>query len=218
VAVATVGATAGVAAASSNTHTGILSRLGVNLGRFSTSAVTCTACWESSSWSSLKDSGFTIHKSGSNWQTTPGDFYFFFTAHNLSAGFYVITVTPDFSASPFQYSTNGNNAFLFKYDTGQAVDCPNFGTDSHGNPNPLPSGHERAADTVPHLFTNPSPGAYHLTSAGDLQLAAHFKWNKSVTPPSGTTQYTFTGAIYATSDLVHPICSAPITVSGTKTS
>lgn len=227
VAVATVGTTAGVAAAAAQPHTGVLKKLGINNPFGSSPAgITCGMCFEASGlYGSI--SSFNVQRSEHNgkfkYNTQPGTFFVWFTAHNVPDGSYVIKITLDpnqpLSTSPFQYQSTGNNAFLFERDAGTANDCPNYS----GSPNngQLPTDSKRQAKTVPDLFVSPpppsNPGPYTVSGGPkDLQVTAHISWRDDANIDSGDTIYHFTGEIFSSSDLSSPLCTSHVQVTAIK--
>lgn len=199
--VATVGATAGIAAA--HPHTGILTNLGVtNPFGASHANPTCILKLEGTELDGNCFTSFTYnHGSGS---TTPGQLYLFFTVHNLPPGSYIMTITRDgthdVGDAPWSYS-GSNSAKLYQYAKNGATDCPNFG-------GTLPTNQVRKANTVPLLFTKPpqSAAAYSFSgSNADLQISVHLNFNgKAVT---GTHIYKFVGVIKDSDG--NTICTTP---------
>ena len=226
VAVATVGTTAGVAAAAAQPHTGVLKNLGIrNPFTSSPAGITCTMCFESSGLDGSIGS-FNVQRSEHNgkfkYNTQPGTFFVWFTAHNVPDGNYVIKITLDpnqpLDTSPFQYQSGGNNAFLFKWANGAAQDCPVF--DGHVLPSTNPP-QVRNADTVPNLFVSPpppsNPGPYTVTGGPvDLQVTGHISWRDDANIDGGDVTYHFTGEIFNSSDLNTALCTAHVQVTAIK--
>lgn len=192
VAVATVGATAGVAAAASaNGGPTLLSSLHAKLG--ATSGVDpCSMCFENTSFQQINNQ-FNVH----NGHASPGDFYLWFSAKGLTPGAtYTLSVTPDPGASPFQYSGSANMVKLFMLTAKQSVptcpdDLPNHGTASK-------QGTSLAA--VSPFTLGPSDVA--------VQVAFHIKWGGSHI--SGDHHYTFTATLKHGTTVV---CTATVTVT-----
>jgi hypothetical protein len=189
VAVATVGTTAGVAAAAAQPHTGVLTRLGIANPFGASGPATCDLCFESSGFDSVANNTFTYnHGSGS---TNPGTFYFFFRAANLAPGNYTVSISPDFehtASNPFEYQ-GSNSVKLYQFDANTAFDCPVE----------LPSG---KADETTDTF----PISHEITgSNADLWVAAHFSFDGKLT--TGNHDYAFT--ITLSGDAT---CSQPITL------
>lgn len=178
VAVATVGTTAGVAAAAANPHPGVLKRLGINLGRLSAQA-SCSMCWETSGFDKI--TGFDVNHTNGN--ASPPSYFIWFTAQNLPAGTYTLTVSPDPGASPFKYAANvnGNAVFLYQRTAGSTVQCPHF------DPAVLPGDEKEHASTLAGI--NP----WTTSGPQDLQWAIHIDWNK--VKITSDTIYTFTGTL-----------------------
>lgn len=206
VAVATVGTTAGVAAAAANPHPGVLKRLGINLGRLSAQA-SCTMCFEDTDFNSLASTGFNVNHNNGN--ASPGSFYIWFTAQHVPDGSYTISISPDPGAAPFKYQANpnGNAAFLYQYADGTAQSpCPTFS----GNPPQLPGGEQRHAGTLAGLFQSPYASTYTVSGGPvDLQIAAHIKWDGTIL--NADTVYTFTGTLK--DSLGNTVCTAQVSVT-----
>jgi hypothetical protein len=194
VAVATVGTTAGVAAAAANPHPGVLKRLGINLGTVSGQHV-CTMCFENTGFGQINNT-FTVDKNG---HASPGDFYLWFTAQNLASGTYTISISPDPGVAPFTYSGNANQCKLYQLPVNTATQCPSA--------LPTTAVKTKFATSVSGL------GAFTTTGSGnaDLQLAVHMKWVDG-TKISGPQTYTFTATLSNGSGTV---CTASITVTAT---
>lgn len=219
VAVATVGATAGVAAAASaNGGPTLLSSLHTKLGATSSPNITCSMCFEASALQGSINSFSVSKDQHGKYNTQPGTFFVWFTAHNVPDGNYVITIsrynpTAALDAAPFQYQSGGNNAFLYNLPKGTAQDCPSFS--NHVLPT---TGQVRVAATVPHLFTHPpqATGPYQVTGGPvDLQVTGHISWRDTSPLPQNTTYY-FTGSIFSASDLNTPLCTATTHVLAVK--
>jgi hypothetical protein len=191
VAVATVGTTAGVAAAAANPHPGVLKRLGINLGTVSGQHV-CTMCFEDTNFDQINDE-FNVHKG----HASPGDFYLWFTAQNLVQGTYTISISPDPGTSPFTYSGSSNMCKLYQLPANTATQCPSA--------LPTTAVKTKFATSVSGL------GAFTTTGSGnaDLQLAVHMKWDDSA-PSTGDHTYKFTATISNGSGVV---CTASVTVT-----
>ena len=187
--VATVGATAGIAAA--HPHTGILTNLGITNPFGASAQGNCSMCFENSGFDQINNE-FDVHGG----HASPGDFYLWFTGKNLAPGTYTITISPDPGTSPFTYSGSGS-AKLYQLTAGgagSAVDCPS------GLPKDKA---DVKADTVSGI------GSYTFSgSNADLQLAVHFKWDG--TTISGDHTYTFTTTL---SNASGTVCTASVKVT-----
>ncbi|HEU5347170.1 MAG TPA: hypothetical protein VFU63_01030 [Ktedonobacterales bacterium] len=221
VAVATIGATAGVAAAATQPHTGVLKRFNLTNPLAASGPVTCSMCFEDTNLNGSIDS-FNVSKTGNSFTTQPGSFYIWFTAHNVPNGDYTITISPEpgSSGTPFVYATKGNNAFLYQRDAGKAVDCPVY-YDAKAKTGTLPGDEKRSADSVPDLFADPNPPATagpYTVSGGpvDLQVTAHIAWGKDQNLDGGDTTYSFTGKIFSSTDQDTPLCTATVNVKAIK--
>lgn len=211
VAVASVGATAGIAAACEGKVPVVLGS--TSGGNQASGPLSCSMCFESSALNG-SISSFKVSKSGSKYNTQPGTFYVWFTAHNVPNGKYVITIensttTPatSLATAPFQYQSGGNNAFLYQRSAGKAADCPDYSKTGK-----LPGDEKRNAGTVPGLFSNPTPGPYQVTGGPvDLQVTAHISW-QDTSPLPHDTKFTFTGKIFSSTDLVNPLKTCTVDV------
>ena len=185
--VATVGATAGIAAA--HPHTGILTKLGVTNPFGASAQGNCALKMEGSALDGNCFNTFTYKSS--NGKTNPGTFYLLFTAHSLPAGSYTMTITRnpgshDIGDSPWSYQ-GSNSVKLYQRNSGSASDCPNFsGT--------LPTDQVRSGDTMSQVFAT----CYTLDNTksaipADLQLAAHVVFDG--TGLTGDQVYTFSAVI-----------------------
>ncbi len=185
--VATVGATAGIAAA--HPHTGILTNLGITNPFGASAQANCTLKMEGSGLDGNCFTSFTYKSS--NGQTNPGTFYLFFTVHSLPAGSYTMTITRnpgshDIGDSPWSYQ-GSNSVKLYQRNGGSASDCPNFsGT--------LPTDQVRSGNTVSDVFAT----CYTLDNTksnipADLQFAAHLTFDG--TGLTGNIAYTFSAVI-----------------------
>ena len=184
--VATVGATAGIAAA--HPHTGILTKLGVTNPFGASTQGNCTMCFEKTDFSTINNE-FDVHSG----HASPGDFWLWFTAQNLAPDTYTISISPDPGTSPFTYS-GSNSEKLYQLGANTATQCP--GALPKKDP-------DTQADTVSGL------GSYGFSgSNADLQLAVHFKWDG--TTISGDHDYTFTATLSNGSGVV---CTASIKVT-----
>ncbi len=181
--VATVGATAGIAAA--HPHTGILTNLGITNPFGASAQGNCSMCFEKTSFATINNE-FNVHGG----HASPGDFWLWFTGKNLAPGTYTITISPDPGTAPFTYS-GSNSAKLYQLAANHATDCPGA----------LPK-----HDPDQQASTLGSLGSYTFSgSNADLQLAVHFKWDG--TPISGDHTYTFTTTLSNGSGTV---CTASI--------
>lgn len=204
VAVATVGTTAGVAAAATNPHPGILNRLGINLGRLS-AVGSCTMCFENTEYQSI--SSFKVHDG----HASPPEYFVWLTAHNLTPGSYSMSISPDptNTSTPFKLASSGNNAFLFAVDTDKAKDCPTC--DSKGAvtlncPTCGPKSPVRQNHSPDGLFAT----AYTISGSNrDLQMQVHIKWDG--THLSSQHTYSFTGSVKDSHGTV--ICTATVSVT-----
>lgn len=193
VAVATVGTTAGVAAAAANPHPGVLKRLGINLGTVSGQG-TCNMCWEDTSFTSLKTNGFNVK----NGKASPPSYFIWFTAQNLPAGTYTLTVNPSPNTAPFKYPNgNGNNAFLYQRTAGTTVQCPSF------------DGGVLPGDEVEHANTLAGINPWTTSGPQDLQWAIHIDWDGTVI--TSDTIYTFTGTLKDGQG--NTVCTASVSVT-----
>src|SRR6185312_10246967 len=118
--VATVGATAGIAAA--HPHTGILTNLGITNPFGASAQANCTLKMEGSGLDGNCFTSFTYKSS--NGQTNPGTFYLFFTVHSLPSGSYTMTITRnpgshDIGDSPWSYQ-GSNSVKLYQRNGGSA--------------------------------------------------------------------------------------------------
>lgn len=209
--VATVGATAGIAAA--HPHTGILTKLGVTNPFGASAQGNCALKLEGTELDGNCFTSFTYnHKSGS---TTPGQLYLIFTVHNLPAGSYTITIkrdgTHDINDSPWDYS-GSNSVKLYQRNGGSATDCPNYG-------GTLPTDQVRSGNTVPDVFSKPPQTAacYTLdntksTIPADLQLVAHVNFDGKAA--TGTQNYTFTAVIKDCDG--NTVCTSNLPVTATQ--
>ena len=192
VAVATVGTTAGVAAAAAQPHTGVLKNLGIRNPFGASGPASCTLCFESSGYAAIANNTFTYnHGSGS---TNPGSFYFFLRAANLAPGRYTFSISPDFlhtAANPFEYqpANKKNSVKLFQKAANTAFSCPvTLPTDTP----------DELADGFPISHTISGSNA-------DIWVAVHFSFDGLLT--TGNHDYTFT--ISMTGDAT---CSQEITL------
>lgn len=132
-------------------------------------------CFEDTNF--LSTPSFVVHSNG---ESSPGSFFIWFTAQNVSAGKYTISITPDpgDSTTPFRLQANGNNAFLYKLTAGTATSCPPS----------TPTGQVGSSHSADGLFP------YSFTGAtSDLQLQIHLKYDGGAITAKHT--YTFTGTI-----------------------
>lgn len=194
VGVATVAATAGVAAACQSAVPSVFGQEGTTNTASGTGE--CALKMEGSALDGSCFTSFTYNpNAGKTGSTNPGTFYLIFTAHNLAPGSYTMTITRDpgshdIGDPPWAYQ-GSNPVKLFKWGNGAAVDCPNFGGS-------LPSGEVRDADSMTLMFSHPPQNpaaAYQITgsSNADLQLTAHLVFNG--VGLTGSHSYTFTGTL-----------------------
>ena len=194
VAVATVGTTAGVAAAAAQPHTGVLKKLGINNPFGGSGPASCEMCFESSGSAAIPDNTFTYnHTSGS---TNPGSFYFFFRAANLAPGSYTFSISPDFehtASNPFEYqpANKSNSVKLYEKDANTAFECPVQIPPDSVTPDELANGFP-----ISHTITG---------SNADIWVTAHFSFDGKLT--TGNHDYNFT--VSMTGDAT---CSQPITL------
>lgn len=181
VAVASVGATAGIAAACQNNPT-VLAHFPNNTSSGS-GPVTCSLCFEDTNFFTL--GSFNIDSKGHN---SPGQFYLWFTAQNLPQGKYTMSIKLNpgnhtMMHSPFTYHPGGGNqTFLYQKTKNTADSCPHFASS-------LPGGEVKHSTTIGGLF------CYQTTGSGnvDLQMAVHMDWDG--TKITQDTDYYFTGTL-----------------------
>ena len=198
----TVGASAGVVAKANGAHTGILSHFGIVLGGSSTNG-NCAICFEKKS--DYSHTTTCNHNAGT-------EYALWLTAHNLGAGYYTMSFTPNptNSSTPFRLlSTHSHdkNASLFVVDANKGVDCPKCDSRGyvHTNCNTCnPSNPVRQSHSTDGLF---SSGAYHISSGHrDLQMLVYLKWDGS----NLGSGYTFTGTVKDKSG--NTVCQVSLTV------
>jgi|GEM_PF-2512538 hypothetical protein len=139
--------------------------------------ITSSMCFEDTGYSQVLQ--FTVNSKG---QSQPGSFFIWFTARNVPAGTYTISITPDpgDATTPFRLASGGNNGFLFVESLAQAADCP-----TSTDPNPA------SPTAVSHTADGVSP--FTLTATHDVQLKVHVDYSGGAL--TGPTTFTFNGSI-----------------------
>lgn len=197
VGVATVAATAGVAAACQSAVPTVFGQVGATNTASGTDP--CEMCFELTNFTPV-----TTPIDLNNGTAGPGSFFIWFTAHNLPAGTYSLSITqnpggPTFPSSPFEYPNGGgNNAFLYERSAGKAVKCPSF------------QGGQLPGDEKEHANTLAGLAAYSLGSTADLQWAVHIDRDNTVFASQQT--YTFTGTLTKQGQN-DPVCTAQVSVT-----
>jgi hypothetical protein len=130
-------------------------------------------CFEDTNFISL--SSFNVH----NGNASPGSFFLWFTAYNLPAGTYTISISPDpgDATTPFKLADAGNGAFLFKLAANTASQCP-----SSDPTDQVAAGHT-VDDVFPYTFTGAN---------SDLQLKVHLAYDGGTLTSDATYSYTGT--------------------------
>lgn len=131
-------------------------------------------CFEDTQFIQL--SSFNVHAG----HASPGSFFLWFTAYDLPAGTYTISITPDpgDTTTPFQLADAGNGAFLFKLAANTASQCPSSD----------PTDQVAAGHTVDSVFP------YTFTGANsDLQLKVHLDYDGGTLTSDAV--YSFTGTL-----------------------
>lgn len=195
VAVATVGTTAGVAAAAAQPHTGVLTRLGIaNPFCAVSGSHNCTLCFEDTDYNKL--TSFNVDKHGHN---SPGQFYLWFVAQNLPQGTYTMKITLDpgnhtMVHSPFAYPPGGGNyAQLYQLSANSSSNngCPT------GKPQTTAAEGSKISDCFPYATTG--------TGNVDLWLAVHLAWDGTKITEDKT--YYFKGTLMDKDG--HTVCTTP---------
>jgi hypothetical protein len=201
VGVATVATTAGVAAACQSAVPSVFGQSGGTSQASGTDP--CEMCFELTNFTPVVDP-ITLNKGTDG----PGSFFIWFTAHNLPAGTYSLSITqnpggPTFPSSPFEYPQptphgNPNFAFLYERSAGKAAKCPSFTSGK------LPGDEKESATTLAGL------AAYSLGSTADLQWAIHIDRDNTVF--TSQQKYTFTGTLTKQGQNT-PVCTAEVSVT-----
>ncbi len=146
----------------------LIQSFGPNTGTLSGRTGTCTNCFTDTGFISYTNNGSGNPITINNGHSSPGDFFLWYTFHNLPAGSYSVTITEtlssttvgvDTTSSPFE--THGDDVQAWLYAANAAQDCPT------------------AKGTTSITVTDAGGGVYTFTmpSAGDFQMYLHLQYD-----------------------------------------